>query len=126
MDFVEDRLITVIEAAELTGKSERWVQILVKDGWIERAERGRYSVAGVIRGATGYAAAQALARGGEDVAAEFVRDRLAHDRHVTELHRAAHRRMIAAVRKELAALGADPAAVRAAVARIEAAGKGKG
>jgi hypothetical protein len=126
MGFVEDRLITVTEAAELTGKSARWVQKLADDGWIERAERGRYSMAGVIRGATGYAAAQALAKGGADVAVEFVRDRLAYDRQVAELHRAAHRRMIAAARKELATLGADAATVRAAVARIEAAGKGKG
>lgn len=124
MGFVEDRLITVTEAAELTGKSARWVQKLADDGWIERAERGRYSMAGVIRGAAGYAAAQALARGGENVAVEFVRDRLAYDRQVAELHRAAIRRMIAAARKELAALGADAATVRAAVARIAAGGNG--
>lgn len=123
MGFVEDQLISVTEAAELTGKSARWVQKLADDGWIERAERGRYSVAGVIRGATGYAAAQALARGGEAVAVEFVKDRLAHDRHVAEVHRAATRRMLTAARKELAALGADAATVRAAVARIAAAGK---
>ena len=46
--------ITVAQAAALLGRSERWVQGLVKAGYMERATRGDYTLVGVIRGALAY------------------------------------------------------------------------
>ena len=43
--------ITVVQAAALLGRSERWVQGLVKAGYMDRATRGDYTLVGVIRGA---------------------------------------------------------------------------
>jgi hypothetical protein len=38
----------------LLGRSDRWVQGLVKAGYIERANRGEYTLVAVIRGALAY------------------------------------------------------------------------
>ncbi len=46
--------ITVSQAAALLGRSERWVQGLVKSGYMDRATRGEYMLVGVIRGALAY------------------------------------------------------------------------
>lgn len=46
--------ITVSQAAALLGRSDRWVQGLVKAGYIERANRGEYTLVAVIRGALAY------------------------------------------------------------------------
>ena len=46
--------ITVVQAAALLGRSERWVQGLVKAGYMDRATRGDYTLVGVIRGALAY------------------------------------------------------------------------
>lgn len=46
--------ITVAQAAALLGRSERWVQGLVKSGYMDRAQRGEYTLVGVIRGALAY------------------------------------------------------------------------
>jgi len=43
--------ITVAQAAALLGRSERWVQALVKAGYMDRSARGEYTLVGVIRGA---------------------------------------------------------------------------
>lgn len=37
-------------AAQLIMVTPRWVQKLAKDGWIPKAERGRYSLIGVVQG----------------------------------------------------------------------------
>jgi restriction endonuclease Mrr len=46
--------ITVSQAAALLGRSDRWVQSLVKAGYIERANRGEYTLVAVIRGTLAY------------------------------------------------------------------------
>ena len=46
--------ITVSQAAALLGRSDRWVQGLVKAGYIDRANRGEYTLVAVIRGALAY------------------------------------------------------------------------
>ena len=46
--------ITVSQAAALLGRSDRWVQGLVKSGYMDRATRGEYTLVGVIRGALAY------------------------------------------------------------------------
>ncbi len=46
--------ITVSQAAALLGRSDRWVQGLVKAGYIESANRGEYTLVAVIRGALAY------------------------------------------------------------------------
>lgn len=46
--------ITVAQAAALLGRSDRWVQGLVKAGYMDRAQRGEYTLVGVIRGALAY------------------------------------------------------------------------
>ncbi|MBB06593.1 MAG: hypothetical protein CML03_13970 [Pseudooceanicola sp.] len=46
--------ITVSQAAALLGRSDRWVQGLVKSGYMDRAQRGEYTLVGVIRGALAY------------------------------------------------------------------------
>jgi hypothetical protein len=46
--------ITVSQAAALLGRSDRWVQGLVKSGYMDRAQRGEYTLVGVIRGALVY------------------------------------------------------------------------
>ena len=42
--------ITVAQATALLGRSDRWVQGLVKAGYMDRAQRGEYTLVGVIRG----------------------------------------------------------------------------
>ena len=46
--------ITVSQAAALLGRSDRWVQGLVKSGYMDRPTRGEYTLVGVIRGALAY------------------------------------------------------------------------
>lgn len=46
--------ITVSQVAALLGRSDRWVQGLVKSGYMDRAQRGEYTLVGVIRGALAY------------------------------------------------------------------------
>jgi hypothetical protein len=46
--------ITVAQSAALLGRSDRWVQGLVKSGYMDRAQRWEYTLVGVIRGALAY------------------------------------------------------------------------
>lgn len=43
-------LVTLEVAAQLIMVTPRWIQKLAKDGWIPKAERGRYSLIGVVQG----------------------------------------------------------------------------
>lgn len=74
----EDRKITVVEAAELAGKSVKWVQNLVSEGFIERPTKGEYTLSAVLRGVVDYYAFRLLAKGGEEAAKAFVLERRAH------------------------------------------------
>lgn len=46
--------ITVGQAAALIQKSERHVQMLAKEGYIEQAVRGQYTIVNVVRGVIAY------------------------------------------------------------------------
>lgn len=71
----ENHKITVTEAAELTGKSVRWVQNLVAEGFIERPAKGEYTLGALLRGVADYYAFRLLAKGGEETAKAFVMER---------------------------------------------------
>lgn len=43
-------LVSLDLAAQLVMVTPRWVQKLAKDGWIPKAERGQYSLIGVVQG----------------------------------------------------------------------------
>lgn len=73
-----DHKITVTQAAELTGKSVRWIQNLVTDGFIERTAKGEYTLGALLRGVADYYEARVLAKGGEATAKAFVMERRAY------------------------------------------------
>lgn len=46
--------LTLAQAAALIGKSPRWVQILVQQGWIQRDRAGEYPLVALVRGVLDY------------------------------------------------------------------------
>lgn len=77
MTGFQDRMITVGDAAALTGKSERWIQNLVSDGFIVKGRKGEYSLVAVLGGVADYCQMRLLAKGGEEHARTFVMERRA-------------------------------------------------
>jgi phage terminase Nu1 subunit (DNA packaging protein) len=47
-------LVTLEVAAQLIMVTPRWIQKLAKEGWIPKAERGKYSLIGVVQGYVNY------------------------------------------------------------------------
>ena len=54
--------LSIVQAAALLNRSDRWVQQRVAEGFIAKAERGRYRLVSVIRGAIAYQEAQLAKR----------------------------------------------------------------
>lgn len=46
--------ISIAQAAALLGRSPKFVQLRVQEGWISKGKRGRYPVVSVIQGAIAY------------------------------------------------------------------------
>lgn len=98
MTGFQDRVITVGEAAALTGKSERWIQNLVTEGFIVKGRKGDYSLLAVLSGVADYFQMRLLAKGSEEHARNFVMER---------------RAMMADLRAEIGKLEAENARLKA-------------
>ena len=78
-DF-EDQLLSLTDAAQLVGRSPRWVQGLAAKGTIRRGARGQYRLYDVVRGAISHEIAQSKAAG-SNPAANRVADARAKEIH---------------------------------------------
>lgn len=136
--------LSIAQAAALLGRSPKFVQLRVQEGWIQKNARGRYPLVSVIQGAIGYhedllakrrqasganAATEARTRETELRTAHRMRELMPRDEVVADLGV-----LISTVKREFASLpqrsghtGVDrrslDAEVRAIFARIDAAAK---
>lgn len=104
MTEIPDRMITVGQAADLTGKSERWIQNLVSDGFISKGRKGEYSLFQVLSGVSDYYQMRILAKGSDEHARTFVMER---------------RAMIAGLRAQVQALEAENGRLKAELAAMK-------